>query len=90
MIIFVCYLPESDTPFVTNVEIPLLRKRSKQMVEAILGLPTDSKTQVLAPIVRGRKGEYRKGLLSARKTGFVRARIDGVIRDLGESISLFK
>lgn len=62
----------------------------QQMVDAILGLPVNSKIQILAPIVRGRKGEYRKELLAARKGGFVRARIDGVIRDLGESISLHK
>jgi len=62
----------------------------QQMVDAILGLPLGTKIHILAPIVRGRKGEYRKELLAARKAGFVRVRIDGVIRDLGESISLHK
>ncbi|MDH3503350.1 MAG: excinuclease ABC subunit UvrA [Nitrospirota bacterium] len=62
----------------------------QQMVDAILGLPLGTKFHILAPIVRGRKGEYRKELLAARKAGFVRVRIDGVIRDLGESISLHK
>jgi len=62
----------------------------QQMVDAILGLPLGTKIHVLAPIVRGRKGEYRKELLAARKAGFVRVRIDGVIRDLGESITLHK
>ena len=60
------------------------------MVDAILGLPVGSKIQILAPIVRGRKGEYRKELLAARKAGFVRARIDGDICDLGGSITLQK
>ncbi|PJA78130.1 MAG: ABC-ATPase UvrA, partial [Nitrospirae bacterium CG_4_9_14_3_um_filter_51_5] len=62
----------------------------QQMVDTILGLPCGTKIHILAPIVRGRKGEYRKELLAARKAGFVRVRIDGVIRDLGESISLHK
>ena len=62
----------------------------QQMVDAILGLPACTKIHILAPIVRGRKGEYRKELLAARKAGFVRVRIDGVIRDLGESINLHK
>jgi len=62
----------------------------QQMVDAILGLPPGTKIHILAPIVRGRKGEYRKELLAARKAGFVRVRIDGEIRDLGESISLHK
>lgn len=62
----------------------------QQMVDAIHGLPLGTKIHILAPIVRGRKGEYRKELLAARKAGFVRARIDGGIRDLGESINLHK
>ncbi|GJL67941.1 MAG: UvrABC system protein A [Nitrospirales bacterium] len=62
----------------------------QQMVDAIHGLPLGTKIHILAPIVRGRKGEYRKELLAARKAGFVRARIDGTIRDLGESINLHK
>jgi excinuclease ABC subunit A len=62
----------------------------QQMVDAILGLPPGTKIHILAPIVRGRKGEYRKELLAARKAGFVRVRIDGVIRDLGESFNLHK
>ncbi|MDT3775951.1 excinuclease ABC subunit UvrA [Nitrospira sp. MA-1] len=62
----------------------------QQMVDAIHGLPLGTKIHILAPIVRGRKGEYRKELLAARKAGFVRARIDGAIRDLGESIHLHK
>ncbi|MEQ1654755.1 MAG: ABC-ATPase UvrA, partial [Nitrospira sp.] len=46
----------------------------QQMVDAIAGLPEGSKFQILAPIVRGRKGEYRKELLEMRKAGYVRAR----------------
>jgi excinuclease ABC subunit A len=62
----------------------------QQMVDAIGLLPEGSKFQLLAPIVRGRKGEYRKELLDMRRAGYVRARIDGRLVDLGEDISLDK
>jgi excinuclease ABC subunit A len=60
------------------------------MVDAIGLLPEGSKFQLLAPIVRGRKGEYRKELLDMRRAGYVRARIDGKNIDLGDDISLDK
>jgi excinuclease ABC subunit A len=62
----------------------------QQMVDAIGQLPDGSKFQVLAPIVRGRKGEYRKELLDMRRAGYVRARVDGQLIDLGEDIALDK
>ncbi|HSL02580.1 MAG TPA: excinuclease ABC subunit UvrA [Nitrospiraceae bacterium] len=62
----------------------------QQMVDAIGLLPEGSKFQLLAPIVRGRKGEYRKELLDMRRAGYVRARVDGRLMDLGEDISLDK
>jgi excinuclease ABC subunit A len=62
----------------------------QQMVDAIAGLPEGEKFQILAPIVRGRKGEYRKELLEIRKAGYVRARVDGKIVDLGDDITLDK
>ncbi len=62
----------------------------QQMVDAIFTLPEGTKLQLLAPIVRGRKGEYRKELLEVRRAGYVRARIDGQIVDLGEDIKLDK
>ena len=77
-------------PFCYRCGNSIAAQTVQQMVDAILSLPSDSKIQVLAPIVRGRKGEYRKELLAARKAGFVRVRIDGIIHDLGESISLHK
>jgi excinuclease ABC subunit A len=60
------------------------------MVDAIASVPEGMKFQILAPIVRGRKGEYRKELLEMRKAGYVRARVDGKIVDLGEDVSLDK
>jgi len=62
----------------------------QQMVDAIAGLPEGTKFQILAPIVRGRKGEYRKELLEMRKAGYVRARVNGATVDLGEDIALDK
>ncbi|MGQ0557030.1 MAG: excinuclease ABC subunit UvrA [Nitrospiraceae bacterium] len=62
----------------------------QQMVDAIALLPEGMKFQILAPIVRGRKGEYRKELLEMRKAGYVRARVDGKIVDLGGDVTLDK
>ncbi|MDF0645466.1 MAG: excinuclease ABC subunit UvrA [Nitrospira sp.] len=62
----------------------------QQMVDAILALPEGMKFQILAPIVRGRKGEYRKELLEMRRAGYVRARIDGKLVDLADDITLDK
>ncbi|MGN0579232.1 MAG: excinuclease ABC subunit UvrA [Ruminococcus sp.] len=61
-----------------------------QMVDTILALPNGTKIQLLAPIVRGRKGQYAKELESARRGGFVRVRIDGIMYDLSEQISIEK
>ena len=77
-------------PFCYQCGQPIAAQTVQQMVDAILEYPVGTKIQILAPIVRGRKGEYRKELLAARKAGFVRVRIDGEIRDLGESIHLHK
>jgi excinuclease ABC subunit A len=62
----------------------------QQMVDAIRTLPDGSKFQILAPIVRGRKGEYRKELLDMRRAGYVRARVDGRMVELGAEIALDK
>ena len=69
---------------------PITAQTVQQMVDAIGAFPAGSRVQVLAPIVRGRKGEYRKELAEARRAGFVRARIDGTIVSLGETITLDK
>ena len=61
-----------------------------QIVDKVLGLPEGTRIQLLAPIVRGRKGEYVKELESIRKSGFVRVRVDSVIYDLSENIKLEK
>ncbi|NLT08998.1 MAG: excinuclease ABC subunit UvrA, partial [Ruminococcus sp.] len=61
-----------------------------QMVDTIMALPIGTKVQLLAPIVRGRKGQYAKELESARRSGFVRVRIDGIMYELAEDIKLDK
>ena len=61
-----------------------------QMVDQIMTLPERTKIQLLAPVVRGRKGEHVKVLERAKKAGYVRVQIDGNMYDLGEEIKLEK
>ncbi|MCI5595376.1 MAG: excinuclease ABC subunit UvrA [Lachnospiraceae bacterium] len=61
-----------------------------QMVDGILELPEGTRFQLLAPIVRGRKGEHVKIFTQAKKSGYVRVRVDGNIYDLSEEIKLEK
>ena len=61
-----------------------------QIVDQVLSLPERTKIQVLAPVVRGRKGEHVKEFDAARRSGFVRARVDGLVYDLNEKIQLEK
>ncbi|HHL71468.1 MAG TPA: excinuclease ABC subunit A, partial [Bacteroidetes bacterium] len=66
------------------------RQTVQQIVDAILELPEKTKFQVLAPVVRGRKGEYQQIFTEARRDGFVRVRVNGETRDLSEEIKLDK
>ncbi len=66
------------------------RQTVDDIVEKVMELPVGSKFQVLAPIVRGRKGEFAKDLENIRRSGYVRVRVDGSIYDLGEKINLDK
>ncbi|HEV2472925.1 MAG TPA: excinuclease ABC subunit UvrA [Chthonomonadales bacterium] len=66
--------------------LPLAKQSIEEMVDRILALPPGARVQVLAPVVRGRKGEYRKELDEILKEGFVRARVDGAMVDLSEEI----
>ncbi len=77
-------------PYCFECGMPITAQTVQQIVDGILSFPSGEKIQVLAPIVRSRKGEYRKELAAARKAGFIRARIDGETHDLGETISLAK
>ena len=68
----------------------IMRQTVDDIVEKILAYPERTKIQLLAPIVRGRKGEYVKELESAQKNGFVRVRVDGILYDLSEPIKMDK
>lgn len=61
-----------------------------QIADRVMELETGTRVQIMAPIVRGRKGEYAKELDSIRKQGYVRVRIDGIMYDLSEQIKLEK
>jgi excinuclease ABC subunit A len=73
---------------VCNAEIK--QQTIDQIVDKVLELPEKTKIQIMAPIVRGRKGEYQKELDSLRKQGYVRVRIDGIIYELSEKIKIDK
>ncbi|MFQ6112543.1 MAG: excinuclease ABC subunit UvrA, partial [bacterium] len=77
-------------PYCYNCGKPIQRQTVQQIVDNILGLPQGTKIQVLAPIIRGRKGEYREVFEEARRDGFVRVRVDGGIYDLSTDIKLEK
>jgi excinuclease ABC subunit A len=67
---------------------PIGRQTPEQIVDQVMQLPEGTRFQVLAPVIRGRKGEYEKLLSELAHKGFVRARIDGEVRELSESIRL--
>ncbi|MCL2378136.1 MAG: excinuclease ABC subunit UvrA [Defluviitaleaceae bacterium] len=66
------------------------RQTVDQIVDRVLSLSEGTRLQILSPVVRGRKGEHTKLLEDARRSGYVRARIDGIIYDLGEDVKLEK
>ncbi len=61
-----------------------------QIVDQVLTLPEGTRLQIMAPVIRSRKGEYARVFEDARKSGYVRARVDGSMYDLGEEIRLDK
>ncbi len=77
-------------PHCYNCGRPIGRQTPDQIVDQVLELPEGTRFQVLAPVVRGRKGEYGKLLDELARKGFPRARIDGEVRELTEPIRLPK
>jgi excinuclease ABC subunit A len=75
-------------PHCPNDGSPVTRQSASQITDTILGWPEESRIEVLAPLVRGRKGEFREMLEDVRKRGFVRVRVDGQTYDLGSVPSL--
>ncbi len=75
-------------PHCPNDGTPVARQTPQMIVDQVLDLPEGTRFQVLAPVVRGRKGEYESLLKDLAKDGFARARIDGESHDLTEDIRL--
>ncbi|MDQ7248213.1 excinuclease ABC subunit UvrA [Dongia sedimenti] len=77
-------------PYSPATGLPIESQTVSQMVDRIMALPEGSRLYVLAPIVRGRKGEYKKELVDLQKRGFQRVRVDGKIYEIGEAPNLNK
>ncbi len=77
-------------PHCSNCNKAISKQTPDQIVRHLKALPENERIMILAPIVRGRKGEFKKQLESLAKSGFVRARIDGVLHSLDEPIDLDK
>ncbi len=78
------------TPHCPKCGREIKRQTVDQIVDALMSLPTGTRYQLLAPMVRGRKGEHAKVLESAKRSGYVRVRVDGSVYDLSEEIKLDK
>ena len=80
----------AGTPHCPRCGRAIRRQTVDQIVDKVLALPEGTRFQVLAPVVRGKKGEHVKLLADARKSGFSRVRVDGILYDLSEEITLEK
>ena len=77
-------------PYSPATGLPIESQTVSQMADRILALPEGTRLYLLAPIVRGRKGEYRKELAELQKKGFLRVKVDGKFYDIGASPTLDK
>ena len=77
-------------PYCPNCGKKIEKQSIDQIVDKVMELTEGTKLQILAPIARGKKGEFKKELESARKEGFARARVDGELYDLSDDIVLDK
>jgi len=69
---------------------PISQQSAQQITDAIMAFSDGTKVQIMAPVVRGRKGEYKRTFEEIRQEGFTRVRVDGVVRTLYEEIELVK
>ena len=69
---------------------PITRQTSQEIVERLGELPEGSRILILAPVIRGRKGEYRELFQKLKKSGFVRVRVDGQVRELDKPVDIDK
>ena len=77
-------------PHCPNCGKEIKQQTVDQIVDTILALPEKTRIQVMAPVIRGRKGEYHKVLSDAKKSGYVRVRVDGQLYELSEEIKMEK
>jgi excinuclease ABC subunit A len=75
-------------PYCPNCNIEISRQTTEQILKHVVQLSPEDRIMVLAPVVRGRKGEFKKDLEKFARQGFVRARVDGIIRSLEEDVPL--
>ena len=80
----------AGVPYCPNCGKKIEKQSIDQIIDSVMSLPEGAKIQVLAPVVRARKGEYTKLLQDFQKQGFVRVRIDGEVMELTDDISLDK
>ncbi|MBJ18877.1 MAG: excinuclease ABC subunit UvrA [bacterium] len=78
----------AGTAYCWKCDTPISSQGLEEMIERLMALAEGTRIQILAPIVRGRKGQYKKELDQFRRDGFSRARIDGEIHDLAEEIEI--
>ncbi len=76
------------TPYCVNGHGPIERQSTDQIVEVAGHLPEGTRVQVLAPVVRGRKGEFKKELQDVQKAGYVRVRVDGTMYEVTDDIPM--
>jgi len=74
------------TPYCPDCGRPIRSETPQEIVDKVLGIPEGEKILVLAPVVRGRKGEYKKLFEELQREGFVRVRVDGVVQELREGV----
>ena len=78
------------TPFSPTTGLPITAQQVQDMVDAVMAMPEGTRAYLLAPIVRDRKGEYRKEFLDLRKQGFQRIKVDGTFHELEDAPVLDK
>ncbi len=77
-------------PYSPTTGLPISAQQVSQMVDRVMALPEGTRAYLLAPVVRGRKGEYRKELLEWQRAGYTRVRIDGAFHDIDSAPALDK
>ena len=80
----------AGTPHCPNCGKEIRQQTIDQIIDQVLALPEGTRIQVMAPVIRGKKGEHAKVLEDAKRSGYVRARIDGSLYELDEEIKLEK